>query len=151
MCCDPPLVVFQLHAAGFGAISGHIGFDKLELTNTAAMKSHAYAHYLHHKYFEVNYGGAGLIPLDKWFGYWPDSTAAGEARMQARFEKKKAQISPMRRCRWPVLPRASRCCAKSHCRRRLPNASRSCRRRWRRATNGFSRASCAGLTNLMPK
>ena len=38
------------------------------LTEDTALDSHAYLHYLHHKYFEVNYGGDGLIPLDKWFG-----------------------------------------------------------------------------------
>ena len=85
---NPIVALFQLHIAGFGALNGHIGFDKLELTEDAALDSHAYAHYLHHKYFEVNYGGDGLIPLDKWFGTWHDGTKDGDARMQARFEKK---------------------------------------------------------------
>ncbi|HQU69812.1 MAG TPA: hypothetical protein PLI43_16655 [Albidovulum sp.] len=49
-------------------MNGHTGFDKLELTANKAMDSHAYAHYLHHKFFEANYGGDGLIPLDKWLG-----------------------------------------------------------------------------------
>ncbi len=73
-----------------------IGFDKLELTDNAAVESHAYAHYLHHKYFAVNYGGAGLVPLDKWFGTWHDGTKDGDARMQARFEKKKARLNAAR-------------------------------------------------------
>jgi sterol desaturase/sphingolipid hydroxylase (fatty acid hydroxylase superfamily) len=29
---EPDLAMFQLHNAGFGAVNGHIGFDKLELT-----------------------------------------------------------------------------------------------------------------------
>jgi sterol desaturase/sphingolipid hydroxylase (fatty acid hydroxylase superfamily) len=90
---NPIVALFQLHIAGFGAINGHIGFDKLEVTNDTAMTSHAWAHYLHHKYFEVNYGGDGLIPLDKWFGTWHDGTKAGEALMQARFAKKKARMN----------------------------------------------------------
>jgi sterol desaturase/sphingolipid hydroxylase (fatty acid hydroxylase superfamily) len=90
---NPIIAMFQLHLAGFGAVNGHIGFDKLEVTEGAAIDSHAYAHYLHHKYFEVNYGGDGLIPLDKWLGTWHDGTKDGEAQMQARFERKKARMN----------------------------------------------------------
>ncbi|MES2435415.1 MAG: sterol desaturase family protein [Pseudomonadota bacterium] len=90
---NPIIALFQLHIAGFGAVNGHIGFDKLEITEDTALDSHAYAHYLHHKYFEVNYGGDGLIPLDKWFGYWHDGSKAGDAQMQARFEAKKARMN----------------------------------------------------------
>jgi sterol desaturase/sphingolipid hydroxylase (fatty acid hydroxylase superfamily) len=79
----PLLAIWQLHQAGFGAVVGHIGFDKVELGPDRALDSHAYAHYLHHKYFEVNYGD-GLIPLDRWFGTWHDGSPAGEALMQAR-------------------------------------------------------------------
>lgn len=90
---NPIVALFQLHIAGFGAVNGHIGFDKLELTENASLDSHAYAHYLHHKYFEVNYGGDGLIPLDRWFGTWHDGTAVSDALMQARFEKKRARMN----------------------------------------------------------
>jgi sterol desaturase/sphingolipid hydroxylase (fatty acid hydroxylase superfamily) len=86
---NPIVALFQLHIAGFGAINGHIGFEKLELTDNATLDSHAWAHYLHHKYFEVNYGGSGVIPLDKWFGTWHDGTREGDALMKARFEKKR--------------------------------------------------------------
>lgn len=90
---NPIVALFQLHMAGFGAVNGHIGFDKLEITDETALDSHAYAHYLHHKYFEVNYGGDGLIPLDKWFGTWHDGTKEGDAQMQARFQQKKARLN----------------------------------------------------------
>jgi sterol desaturase/sphingolipid hydroxylase (fatty acid hydroxylase superfamily) len=90
---NPMIAMFQLHLAGFGAVNGHIGFDKLELTDDLPLNTHAYAHYLHHKYFEVNYGGDGLIPLDKWFGYWHDGSKEGDARMQARFQKKKERLN----------------------------------------------------------
>ena len=93
---NPIVAMFQLHVAGFGAINGHIGFDKLEITEGTPLDSHAYAHYLHHKYFEVNYGGDGLIPLDKWFGSWHDGTKEAEARMDARFEAKKARANAKR-------------------------------------------------------
>ena len=29
----------------------------------------AYMHYLHHKYFNVNYGGGGLVLFDKFLGH----------------------------------------------------------------------------------
>jgi sterol desaturase/sphingolipid hydroxylase (fatty acid hydroxylase superfamily) len=74
-------------------VNGHIGFEKLELTADTPLTTHAYAHYLHHKYFEVNYGGDGLIPLDKWFGYFHDGSKEGDARMDARFEAKKARMN----------------------------------------------------------
>jgi sterol desaturase/sphingolipid hydroxylase (fatty acid hydroxylase superfamily) len=89
---SPILAIYQLHFAGFGAVVGHIGFDRIELGKDKAMATHAYTHYLHHKYFEVNYGDA-LVPFDKWFGTWHDGTAEGEARMQARYEKRKAKAN----------------------------------------------------------
>ncbi len=86
---NPIIAMFQLNSTAYGAINGHIGFDKLELTDETTMNSHAYAHYLHHKYFEVNYGGDGLVPLDKWFGTWHDGTKEADELMKERFRKKK--------------------------------------------------------------
>ncbi|WP_112310582.1 sterol desaturase family protein [Pseudogemmobacter bohemicus] len=88
----PVLMLYQLHVAGFGAIPGHVGFDKVEIGENHAVDSHSYAHYLHHKYFEVNYGDA-LLPLDRWFGTWHDGSPEGEARMQARYRKRKEKIA----------------------------------------------------------
>jgi sterol desaturase/sphingolipid hydroxylase (fatty acid hydroxylase superfamily) len=89
---NPVLALYQLHFAGFGAIPGHVGFDKMEVTDTMAVDSHAYGHYLHHKYFEVNYGD-GLVPLDKLFGTWHDGSPEGEARMNKRFQKRRARAN----------------------------------------------------------
>ncbi|MCC0077356.1 MAG: sterol desaturase family protein [Rhodobacter sp.] len=89
---NPLIALYQLHTAGFGAIPGHIGFDKMEIGENRALDSHAYIHYLHHKFFEVNYGD-GLIPLDKWFGTFHDGSKDGEARMNARFQAKKARLN----------------------------------------------------------
>ncbi|MDE2445038.1 MAG: sterol desaturase family protein, partial [Alphaproteobacteria bacterium] len=85
---NPILALYQLHRAGFGAIPGHIGFDKIEMGDKGGMDTHAYIHYLHHKYFEVNYGD-GLVPFDKWFGTFHDGTKQADAVMDARFEKKR--------------------------------------------------------------
>lgn len=89
---NPVLALYQLHRAGFGAIPGHIGFDKIEVGEDGGLDTHAYIHYLHHKYFEVNYGD-GLIPFDKWFGTFHDGSKQGDAQMQARFEKKRERMN----------------------------------------------------------
>ena len=89
---NPLLALYQLHRAGFGAIPGHIGFDKIEVGGKGGMDTHAYIHYLHHKYFEVNYGD-GLIPFDKWFGTFHDGSKEGDALMDARYQKKKAKAN----------------------------------------------------------
>ncbi|MEC8582481.1 MAG: sterol desaturase family protein [Pseudomonadota bacterium] len=86
---NPICAYFTLHAAGFGAINGHLGFEKLELTEDTTLDSHAYVHYLHHKYFEVNYGGDGVVPLDMLFGTWHDGSKEADEKMKARFRKKK--------------------------------------------------------------
>lgn len=88
----PLLVLYHLNITGTGAVVGHIGFDKIETGADTAIDSHAFAHYLHHKYFEVNYADGG-VPLDRWFGTWHDGTKASDAAMQARFEQKKARMN----------------------------------------------------------
>ena len=79
----PLLALYQLQFAGFGAVVGHIGFDRIVLGEDRALQTHAYAHYLHHKHFEVNYADA-TVPLDRLFGTWHDGSPEAEARMQAR-------------------------------------------------------------------
>ncbi|MCY4445500.1 MAG: sterol desaturase family protein [Rhodobacteraceae bacterium] len=90
---NPIVMLFNMHVVGYGAVNGHIGFEKLEVTEKTAVNSHAYAHYLHHKYFEVNYGADGLVPLDKWFGLWHDGTKEADERMKARFRLKKQKLN----------------------------------------------------------
>lgn len=89
----PFVAVYFFTLAGFGAIVGHIGFDRIELGSRHAQPSHAYAHYLHHKYFEVNYCDNGVLPLDRWFGTWHDGSAEGERRMQERFRRKQERAN----------------------------------------------------------
>lgn len=89
----PFLAVFLFHAAAFGAIVGHLGFDRLALPGGGAQKSSAYAHYLHHKFFEVNYCDNGSVPLDRWFGSWHDGSPEGERLMQERFRKRKERLN----------------------------------------------------------
>lgn len=83
----PLLAIYSLQSLGLGAVVGHVGFDKIETGEDKGIDTHAYAHYLHHKFFEVNYAD-GLIPFDKWFGTWHDGTKEGQATMDARWQKK---------------------------------------------------------------
>jgi len=76
-------------------VPGHVGFDKIEIGADGAIDTHAYIHYLHHKYFEVNYGD-GLIPFDRWLGTFHDGSPEGEAQMNARYQKKKARLNAAR-------------------------------------------------------
>ncbi len=68
---------------GVAPAQGHTGFDRLALGDTATMDVSYYAHYLHHKYFEVNYSD-GMVPLDKWFGSFHDGTPEAHERMKKR-------------------------------------------------------------------
>ena len=98
----PFVALFQLTSTAYGAIVGHIGFDKLEIGENLAADSHAYTHYLHHKYFEVNYGGDGLIPLDEWFGTWHDGTKEADEQMNARYRRKKERLATRQASRTPT-------------------------------------------------
>lgn len=88
----PLLAIYHLHFAGFGAVVGHVGFDKIETSDESAVDTHAFAHYLHHRYFEVNYADGG-IPFDRWFGTWHDGTPEGDRVMNERWEKKRAKVN----------------------------------------------------------
>lgn len=88
----PLLVLYHLQVTGTGAVVGHIGFERIETGKDSAIDSHAYAHYLHHKHFEVNYAD-GLVPFDRLLGTWHDGSKEADARMRARYEKKKARLN----------------------------------------------------------
>jgi sterol desaturase/sphingolipid hydroxylase (fatty acid hydroxylase superfamily) len=89
----PVVAIHVFTMAAFGAIVGHIGFDRLELPGGASLPSHAYAHYLHHRHFDVNYCDNGSLPLDRWFGSWHDGSPEGERLMQARYQAKVARLN----------------------------------------------------------
>ncbi|HET6413226.1 MAG TPA: sterol desaturase family protein [Anaeromyxobacter sp.] len=64
--------LFDLQHAGLAPAAGHDGFDGPLLRGTLPVGS--YFHYLHHRYFECNYGESTL-PLDRWFGTFRDGRA----------------------------------------------------------------------------
>jgi sterol desaturase/sphingolipid hydroxylase (fatty acid hydroxylase superfamily) len=86
------LFLYNLQITGTGAVVGHIGFDKMEVGEGAAVNTHAFAHYLHHKHFEVNYAD-GATGIDKLFGTWHDGSKEGQELMDARYAKKVAKMN----------------------------------------------------------
>jgi sterol desaturase/sphingolipid hydroxylase (fatty acid hydroxylase superfamily) len=46
------------------------------------VRTNGYAHYLHHKLFEVNYSD-GAVPLDRWFGSFHDGSPDAMERLRA--------------------------------------------------------------------
>ena len=86
----PLLLLYHLQISGTGAVIGHIGFDKIKTSDDSAIDTHAFAHYLHHKYFEVNYAD-GMLPLDQWMGTWHDGTEEGDRVMNEKFRRRKLE------------------------------------------------------------
>lgn len=87
------LAVHLFTIPAFGAIVGHIGFDRIELPFGRSVQPGSYAHYLHHKHFEVNYCDNGGLPWDRWFGSFHDGTAEGDRQMEARYQAKVARMN----------------------------------------------------------
>jgi sterol desaturase/sphingolipid hydroxylase (fatty acid hydroxylase superfamily) len=80
----PIHAIYHLQHLAFAPSQGHSGFDKVVVNGKITLSNDHYMHYLHHKYFEVNYGGDGLVPLDKWFGTYHDGTPEADAAMNRR-------------------------------------------------------------------
>jgi sterol desaturase/sphingolipid hydroxylase (fatty acid hydroxylase superfamily) len=84
---SPFHVLFHIMAIGLGPAKGHAGFDRLVLGEDKSMPLHTQMHYLHHKYFECNYGD-GPLPLDKWAGTFHDGSPEAQDRITKRFKER---------------------------------------------------------------
>ncbi len=84
----PLHAIFHVQQTGLAPALGHVGFHKL-LTKRENVYGigQRYFHFLHHRYFECNYGGDGTVPLDKWFGSWHDGTPESHELMRSRRAK----------------------------------------------------------------
>ena len=85
----PILATFTLVHAALAAAPGHAGFEDLVIKGKAKLPTGGFFHYLHHRYFECNYGSP-LAPFDKWFGTFHDGSRGSHARMQARWSDRRA-------------------------------------------------------------
>ena len=77
----PLHAIYHLFHAGLGSANGHIGFKQMLLNDKHAIDLSNYNHYLHHKYFEVNYGNL-MIPFDQWFGTYHDGSKELHEKMK---------------------------------------------------------------------
>ena len=84
----PVLMINLISRLGISPAEGHTGFDRVVVGKDKSINTSFYAHYLHHKYFEVNYAD-GIFPLDKLFGSFHDCTRNGDEIMKKRFRRKK--------------------------------------------------------------
>ena len=84
----PIHTMFLLQVAALGAAVGHTGFDKFVVKGKITLPGEFF-HYLHHRYFECNYGTL-LVPFDLWFGTFHDGSPEAHARMQMRWGEKRA-------------------------------------------------------------
>ena len=83
----PIHAMFLLQVAALGASVGHTGFDKIVVKGKVTLPGEFF-HYLHHRYFECNYGTL-LVPFDRWFGTFHDGSPEAHARMNARWNEKR--------------------------------------------------------------
>ena len=70
------------------AVHGHSGYEKLMVNKKSGVGTGGHAHYLHHKYFECNYGD-GNLPLDRWFGTLHDGSDEAQERMIKRKKERR--------------------------------------------------------------
>ena len=79
----PVHALFHLMHAAVSPPLGHAGFHKLVTKEERGLMADNYFHYLHHRFFTVNYGHES-VPLDKWFGSFHDGSPEAQAAMLAR-------------------------------------------------------------------
>jgi sterol desaturase/sphingolipid hydroxylase (fatty acid hydroxylase superfamily) len=82
----PIHAIFHLMHAGVTPALGHTGFHCFVLKGGRNLSSDNYFHYLHHRFFTVNFG-VPEVPLDRWFGSWHDGSPDAHAAMLARRTK----------------------------------------------------------------
>ncbi len=83
LALHPVNALYQIHIAIFNAAVSHTGFDKLLVAGKVGIESNNYFHYLHHKYFECNYGGT-IAPMDQLFGTFHDGSDEAQKVMRER-------------------------------------------------------------------
>lgn len=67
----PIHVLYFMTVVGLAPAEGHCGFGKV-VVGERSFATDNYYHYLHHKFFRVNFGDSLLIPIDRLFGTFHD-------------------------------------------------------------------------------
>ena len=79
---------FLLQSAALSPAPGHAGFGQFVVKGKATFPGDFF-HYLHHRYFECNYGDPA-VPFDRWFGTFHDGSSEAHASMQKKWGEKRA-------------------------------------------------------------
>ena len=73
-----------MQSTALGPAKGYTSFDQIVVhtSNDTRMSIDDYFHWLHHRYFECNYGTSSscLVPLDRWLKTFHDGTPRGWRR-----------------------------------------------------------------------
>ena len=85
----PLIAMWHIFHAAIAPHAGHSGYEKMVFKNGKWIDIGAYDHYLHHKYFECNYGGGNFGVLDKWFGTLHDGSDEATEIVMQRLKNKK--------------------------------------------------------------
>lgn len=83
LASHPINAIFNLVHAGLAPAPAHSGYDQMVVKDGNLVDLGAWDHYLHHKYYEVNYAD-GVFPLDKWFGTFHDGSVEAHEQMKSR-------------------------------------------------------------------
>ena len=81
----PIHMLYLMQRPALNPALGHTGFDRFVLNEDTdrGMSIDSYFHYLHHRFFECNYGTV-TVPLDRWFGSLQDGTPESFERMRRK-------------------------------------------------------------------
>lgn len=77
-------LVLYLHLVALSTAMDHSGFHRIVLPGGREFDFDFYMHYLHHRYFEVNYAADTTFPMDVWQGTFHDGTPAGLEALRRR-------------------------------------------------------------------
>ncbi len=83
LALHPVNALFQIQIAIYNAAVSHSGFERLRVGGLFDLEVSNYFHYLHHRYFECNYGGV-IAPMDQLFGTFHDGSADAHKAMRQR-------------------------------------------------------------------
>ena len=92
----PIHAIYHVMASGLGPAKGHAGFNRIVVggkpgtENERSIGGGGYFHYLHHKFFTVNFGNED-IPFDKWFGSYHNGSPEAHEAMIARRKKRRSE------------------------------------------------------------
>ena len=84
----PIHAMYHLFHLGFSPAAGHSGYDRIGAEGKKGVTIGSYMHYLHHQYFECNYGGFVAL-VDKLMGTFHDGSEEANERMNQRLAERR--------------------------------------------------------------